>query len=316
MVHWAKKFRVFWATGDFDSFKLTTQWARAPNWWRIRQRSKQFWLVLGTQVLYLTAMIQTVGVLLSRRTIPTGVNLLSLTILGLTAFHVFIWEVEPRYALPLLPGLLLLGTLGGVRVPAWHVPVAGRQPLTFGLTVLVGVSLISLWQTSQSTRIKVVPVAVQGNGTYIQQRTQTLMPRAQLVATIPVASRNNQLRLKAFGRGGRVQIRLFKDGRLIKTWAGTPHALKKLRYPAQSAGRIRVTIRNLTQVPVRYGAMIAPYDPVTGHVTQRDHAYLQLNVENQLRQPQTLTSGWLCAVVMLIALIGGLVVIWTWPIRV
>lgn len=172
LVHLLKKMRVFWATGDFDSFKLTTQWIRAPRWYLNHQRQLQFWLVLMTQTIYLTMLVQAIVTLMRRR--EWAVTFVALAILGLTAFHVGLWEVEGRYALPLLPGLMLLSIVGGRELPVWHLNRVMRRQLTWLVVVLAAISVVSLWQTSRATRITDVVRGNQGNGRYVVSTVQKL----------------------------------------------------------------------------------------------------------------------------------------------
>lgn len=302
LVHFLKKLRVFWATGDFDSFKLTTQWIQAPRWYLNHQRQLQFWLVLMTQTIYLTMLVQGVVALLKRCDWP--VTLLALTILGLTAFHVVIWEVEGRYALPLLPGLMLLSILGGRELPTWHFSQPIRRQLTWLAVIMATVSVVSLWQTSQTTRVNDVVLGSQGNETYVESMTQTLRPGHSVQMTLVTGGRNNVLQLKPIASRGVVTISLIKGERTVQRWRGPANKLATLNYPMTAAGRMRVVVRNTGKHSVTYGVMTANYSPVTGRVTAKQHNYLQYVVKRHTSKPQTLTTGTISLAVVLLMLVA------------
>lgn len=289
LVHLLKKMRVFWATGDFDSFKLTTQWIRAPRWYLNHQRQLQFWLVLMTQTIYLTMLVQAIVTLMKRR--EWAVTFVALAILGLTAFHVGLWEVEGRYALPLLPGLMLLSIVGGRELPVWHLNRVMRRQLTWLVVVLAAISVVSLWQTSQATRITDVVRGNQGNGRYVVSTVQKIGPGHAVTTPLAVSGKSNVLRLKPVATHGRVTITLTKGAHVVKRWRGSANELTTLNYPLTAAGNLRLAIKNIGQTPVRYGVMAANYSPLTGRVTAKRHAYLQVVIKQQFIKPHALTTG-------------------------
>lgn len=289
LVHLLKKMRVFWATGDFDSFKLTTQWIRAPRWYLNHQRQLQFWLVLMTQTIYLTMLVQAIVTLMKRR--EWAVTFVALAILGLTAFHVGLWEVEGRYALPLLPGLMLLSIVGGRELPVWHLNRVMRRQLTWLVVVLAAISVVSLWQTSQATRVTDVVRGNQGNGRYVVSTVQKIGPGHAVTTPLAVSGKSNVLRLKPVATHGRVTITLTKGAHVVKRWRGSANELTTLNYPLTAAGNLRLAIKNIGQTPVRYGVMAANYSPLTGRVTAKRHAYLQVVIKQQFIKPHALTTG-------------------------
>lgn len=310
-VHLLKKFRIFWATGNFDSFKLTTQWSRAPNWYQNNQRQIQFWLVTMSQVIYLTMLVQGIWVLLKRN--DWSIFFISLTTLGLMVFHVVLWEVEGRYALPILPGLMLLSILGGSELPVWHWQLRSRQRLTWSAIVLAGFSMVSLWQTSQTTLIKTVVVGRQGNGSYVQPTFKKIQTGQQVVVTIPASNRSNTIQLSPRNASGLVTIQLSQQNKLIKRWTGTTKQLATLHYSAAQAGTLKLTIKNIGRTTTAYGAMVAAYNPNSGQLTKTNRAYIQYFVQQQLQQPKTLTSSAAAVGVMAVALSATLVAVWWLP---
>lgn len=301
LVHLLKKLRVFWATGDFDSFKLTTQWIRVPQWYWNHQRQCQFWLVLMTQTIYLAMLVQAILALLQRRDWP--VTFLALTILGLTIFHVGIWEVEGRYALPLLPGLMMLSLIGGREIPDWQFSLSTRHRLMWLTATFATVSLVSLWQTSQSTRVNDVLRGSQGNGTYVVTMKQAIHPQQVLKSALQASGPSNTIQLQPDKSQQRVTITLTKGVRTIKRWTGTANQLKNLTYSVTTAGQLQLqlTIKNQGTRAVDYGVVTANYSPLTGQVTAKPKQYLQYAVKQHYQQPATLTTGKACLVAVAIA---------------
>ncbi|RRK10488.1 hypothetical protein D1831_07445 [Lactiplantibacillus garii] len=313
-VHLTKKMRVFWATGDFDSFKLTTQWIKAPRFYVTGQRNIQFWLVIMTQVIYLTLLIEAIIVLVTARTLRPGPLFIALTILGLTAFHVVFWEVEPRYALPLLPGLMLLGVIGICERPQWVLTPRTRKVGLAAMSGLAVFSLLSLWQTSQRTLITHTTVAVQGNGNYVENTHRTLKPEQSVTQTIKTAGRSNRLSLSPLhNRYGLVNVQIEAGGRVIFNQAGTPRDLQSIRYPTTRHTTLRVTITNLGLSTVSYGTAEAPYNPLNGKITPHSRSYLQYSVQ-EVHPPRTLSGGLVSTLIAVVFFGGALPVLKRLPI--
>lgn len=311
MVHLYKKFRVFWATGNFDSFKLTSQWAHAPNWYVNHQRSIQFWLVLGTQGLYLAVLIQGCWQLLKSRQWQT--TFLALTILGLMTFHVLFWEVEGRYALPLLPGLFLLAASGEARLPKLRWPVASRWLVSWFAVVLAGFSLVSLWQTSQATLLANPVVGLQGDGSYVQTTELALGAGQSTTTTMPTSGASESLKLTPLGQLGQVTVTLRNGSHVVKTWRGSPRQLTQLHYPLTTAHTLTVTIKNTGSRTVAYGGIRSLYSPLTGQVTKQQHGYLQYRLSRNAPD-RNLTGSATSALLVSGLLIPVLLSIWLVPV--
>ncbi|MFC6201743.1 hypothetical protein ACFP1L_07640 [Lactiplantibacillus nangangensis] len=285
LAHLGKKFRVFYATGDFDSFKLTTQWLKAPNWFLVHQRGWQFWLVTWTQSGYLVLLLGAIRQLWRHTAFRLSSGLFSLTVLGLTLFHVGLWEVEARYALPLLPVLMLLGVSGWVTLPTSQLNSSWRWPLS-GVALLVTIySGWQLWQTSQSVTLTTTMVLRQGNGTYFQPTSRVLSPGQRVKVTwhSPIAS--HQLRLAPTTQTGKVRIQLQADKRVIWIKTGSPRQLRRLTYQPTKAP-LTLTIRNLGTQPVKYAAVKSNYDQQTGRILTRPQWFLQTTLrQNETTRP-------------------------------
>lgn len=298
LVQLARKFEIFWSTGDMDSFKLTTQWLKAPRWYLMNQRSIQFWLVLGTQVLYLTLLCQSICFLLKVRPSFVAGHFLAIAMLGLMIFHVFFWEVEPRYAAPVLPALMLLGTLGWCGLPVWkRTPTQVQYGRWFG-TFAVIMCALSLGQTDETTLVREEMPGRQGNGDYFTLPVARVAPQRQLTWTMPVVGPSNALQLQIQPTNeaqeqvkanvqpqypnGRLRVQVHANGRLLKTWHSTPNAAmaKPLRYPQTTAQSLTITLRNTGKTPFKYAQGLARYDQHTGEVLPRERAFPQAYLLN------------------------------------
>lgn len=311
IVHFYKKFRVFWATGNFDSFKLTSQWTHAPTWYLSHQRTIQFWVVLGTQGLYLAALIQGGWQLLKSRQWQT--TFVALTILGLMTFHVLFWEVEGRYALPLLPGLFLLAASGEARLPKLRWPAASRWLVSWFAVVLAGFSLVSLWQTSQATLLANPVVGLQGDGSYVQTTRLSLGSGQTVTTTMPTSGASETLRLSPLGQLGRVAVTLQAGTRRLKVWHGSPKALTLLHYPLTEARSLKLTIKNIGQKTVAYGGIRSLYSPETGQVTTQSQPYLQYRL-SRTALDRPLTSSRTSVIMVGGLLLPVLLAIWLIPV--
>ncbi|ETY74344.1 hypothetical protein [Lactiplantibacillus fabifermentans] len=278
VVHLARKFRVFFATGDFDSFKLTTQWLQAPRWYIRHQRSWQFWLVLWTQCWYLVWLLGGIVAVLRRRQAALSLELLALATLGLTMFHVGLWEVEARYALPLLPVVLMLGIQGWSTV--W-LPVLTKKRLALasGVTV-VGAVIVSgqLLNLSNQTHLKQTSVTRQGNGSYVLPDTLKIaVGQTQTVhLTTPIAS--NELELHPASKTGRVTVTIRQAGHLIKRVTGTPKKTTTVNYRQTKAGALTISITNRGPRAVTYHDVKSWYNQQTGQRFTKAQPALQYKI--------------------------------------
>lgn len=305
LIHVSRKFRLFWATGDFDSFKLTSQWFHAPRWYLTHQINLQFWLVTLTQVVYLAMLLQTIWVLFFLKR-PTAVtSFLVLMMLGLTAFHVVIWEVEPRYALPLLPIIMLLGSVGLQEMPIWDLsPRVVRSGRWFAV-ILAAFCALSLGQTSQDNTTSDSVVGRQWAGTYIRYRTQALAPGQQMSWTAPAHGKSNRIQLYPRVSEGRVEVTVRDQTGVLARKRGKPATLATTTYPLTTAKQLRFTVKNVGNLPLRYGVAVADYNLHTGEVTPDSRVYPQYYLIHH-HAPQALTRTWEIGLVVLVVLVGVL----------
>ena len=166
------------------------------------------------------------------------------------------------------------------------------------------VSVISLWQTSQATRVNDVVLGSQGNGTYVESMTQTLHSGQVAQMTLVTSGRSNVLQLKPIASRGPVTISLVKGKHTVKQWRGAANKLATLKYPMTAAGRMQVIVRNISKQSVTYGIVTANYSPVTGRVTAQPRNYLQYVVKRHTPKPQTLTTGTTSLAIVLLMLVA------------
>ncbi|WP_047999733.1 membrane protein [Lactiplantibacillus herbarum] len=300
LVHFMDKFGVFLSHGDFDANHLIPQWISAPSWYLNQQRSYQFWALLLAQCWYLALLVGSIWQLFTQREHLLATTLLSLTLLGLMAFHVLIWEVEPRYALPLLPVFMLLGSAGWTNLPALKFSLQ-RQLLMSWLMVLgLAFSMISIIQTSttniidkatnisssstsSTSPIQSKSVLSQGNGGYFDVTTLLIKGKSQYHFSIPVAGlKTNQLVLYSNSKS-KVTIRIKAHGEILKQVTKRADLIEYIDYPATRANSLDVTIVNRSRNPVSYASAVSNYSLTTGMITNQPQKTLQWSV-NQVDQ--------------------------------
>jgi len=305
LTHLFAKFRVFWATGDFDSFKLTTQWLRAPTWYLQGQRAWQFWLVTGTQVGFLALLLGSIWTLVTPSHYRFGISLLALMIVGLTLFHVGLWEVEARYALPLLPVLMLLGINGWMTIPVWQPQ---RRKLVSCLAGWLTIfSFISILQTSQNRSQTSQIVARQGNGAYFTATSQALQPGQTKTLLIPTSGVSNQVQLLPVTKKGRVCLTISTRQGLVRQVTGTPNQLAQVTYPRTAQRQLYLQLRNIGQSAVNYSVANANYQQTTGQLLKRPQAswrYYIVNTHAAVTLTRTSTIGLMLGAV-LVAVLGS-----------
>lgn len=294
LAHLGKKFQLFWATGDFDSFRLTSQWIRVPKWYQNDQRSLQFWLVLATQVGYVVLLMGAGISLIYDRVHSTSQALIGLTVVGLTLFHVVLWEVEPRYALPLVPGLLLLAINGWCLVPVRPYSAGQRRCARLASVLLGTLCLVNVAVNGAKQPITTRIRAVQGNGAYAFPQTATLDPQRTVSWTVTPSGTSNQLTLFPASTTGTVVIQVWHDSRCLDQVKGHLGQVTTLNYGPTAAKTLRIRVTNTGHTPVKYGAVVANYDPHTGAIRQAPQADWQYTVQQTgLNQPVvTPTACW------------------------
>lgn len=123
--------------------------------------------------------------------------LVGIAVIGLTLFHTFIWEVEPRYFLPMIyPVVTLIGMVGGVqRLPALQIVRSKSNVNWTKLLVLPVTSILFLGLTLSSA--KSIPGIAYGNMEY-PIRLAILQPvkaSAELRFSLPVPETVNVLKV-------------------------------------------------------------------------------------------------------------------------
>lgn len=308
LVHLAKKFGVFWGSGDFDSFKLTTQWLKAPNWYRVHTQATQFWLATVTQAWVLCLLIGSIGTLLRRSSQELSVNLLTLTILGFTLFHVGLWEAEARYALPLLPVLMLLATAYWSQLGPIRLTTRLRRELSVGLILATLMSGWQIWRTSLRQSSSTSRISRQGNGSYFETTSQVIQPQQQLCFKLPAQPEHNQLRLSPSSRSGRIRLQVYGQKHLLVDQIGSPNQLQQVTYKT-TAQPLTVRITNVSQSPVAYAAIKANYSQLSGKILPEAAWYPEVTVRQQHRSQPLTSFG---VIVSVLSVIGffGLIITW------
>lgn len=277
--HLVKKSDAFLSTGTFGSFLLTNQWQKAPHWFLVSRDAINARLTVASQVFYIGLLI----VALFFFTTPARFwenGFLSLSLLGLMSFHIIFWEVEPRYALPLLPLFLLWGALGAQQVPVsagshhWALPRWALPAATAVCLVLFGLGL-SRFQSTSHLRI----VSEQANGKYYNDSRYPLRPGHSVSSRIRVTVPSSAVVLQLTKRSRtRVAVRLYRNGQLIAHKTGLAIHCERLHYHRVANGLFRVKVTNIghhyLSAGVAHSAFAINQYPITGH----KHIYLRYHV--------------------------------------
>lgn len=280
LLHWAKKMSVFYATGDFDSFRLTTQWLKAPRWFRAQTQTVQFWLATLTQSWYLCLLIGSVGSLLRQKQLTLSFSLLSLTILGFTVFHVGLWEVESRYALPLLPVLMILASHQWTQLPCRQLTARARQRLNWVLMLALVISGWQIWQTRPTQSPRTSLIARQGNGSYFQAEAQAILPQQRVTIKLPALPASNRLRLSPTTASGLIRLRLKAGKQTVVASSGSPAKLRRINYP-MTKQPLTIHLTNVGKSTVQYAAVKANYDQLTGKILSQPTWFMQLMLQQK-----------------------------------
>ncbi|MFC6294074.1 hypothetical protein ACFQH1_02340 [Lactiplantibacillus daoliensis] len=281
LSHLGKKMRVFYADGAFDSFKLTTQWLKAPRWFRANTQVIQFWLGIVMQSWYLCLLIGSIGSLRQHNNQQLDFGLLALTILGFTIFHVGLWEVEARYALPLLPVLLILACVQWAESLPIGLTRHSRLRLKWTLVFGILISGWDLWHVNMNKALQTTMIMRQGNGSYYQFEAQTILPKQRVIIRLPLNQPSNQLRLSPVTESGRVQLRLAAGTRTLVVGRGSPRQLQYVTYPT-TAKPLTISLTNKGKSLIKYAAVKSNYNQLTGKILVKPAWFMQLTVRDQV----------------------------------
>ncbi|MBF7140631.1 hypothetical protein ITQ84_09835 [Pediococcus pentosaceus] len=280
--HFYQKFGVFYSHGDFDAINLTSQWVKAPSSYIQRQRHYKFWALMLTQSWYLALLVGSIWQLFAQRTHLLITSMLSLAILGLTVFHVLIWEVEPRYSLPLLPIIMLLGCEGWTTIPAVTLNLNRRMIVSWVMALGITVSMFNIAQMSQKVTIKQISLATQGNGAYFTPTTLAIKNNYNF--KVPLHGlKSNQLVLQTDSKN-QVTIIVRSNGKVVKRVAGHANTVQQINYPTFNAKRLDVTITNHGRTPIKYNSGLVHYSAFTGKITKKMHMNMRWGVNRVFNQ--------------------------------
>lgn len=320
--HFTEKFGVFLSHGDFDGINLNKQWIQAPDGFLAHQRANKFWALILTQSIYTALLVGAIWKLLTQKDNLLATSLMSLFFIGLTAFHVFIWEVEPRYALPLFPIILLFGTIGWATAPKLSMSTSRRFALSGLMTFGVLFSALSIIQMSILLPTKSDPVSTQGIGNYFDPQSENISPNKHYDFNIPLYGYNsNQLKLSTKSTD-LVTIVIKSNGRILKQISGQADQIRKINFPTSMAEKLNVSIFNNSAQTVAYESGITNYSITTGRILTKPVKNLLWDV-NQVHQtkvgafskltPKQMTPSYVVARNSIMFLFAILLVMWFKP---
>ena len=235
---WKRKARVFWANGNVDCMRLTSQWEKVPHWFISHINSFHFWIGNLLQFLYITSLIGTLFLLLSK---DNKYNLHFLTlvlfVIGLSIFHVCIWEVEERYALPIMLPILILGMTGWNKIPIFILNKHFQKISSIIIIpVLLGIIYYGEVDTLTQSYHRTISTNIQSRGIYYHPYAFKLKPGKSIQTTIKIPSKTNEIELEPVNTQ---QYLLYKKIKTPMNWTT----------PAKYAGgnvNIKITQNNKT----------------------------------------------------------------------
>lgn len=276
--HFGKKVSVFLSSGMFGGFNLTNQWETEPNWYLQHESSINYRLSVWAQMLY-TAILINCALLFFNKRKNRNNYFLMFFVLGLAAFHIVFWEVEARYALPLLPVFILWANVGQADTVFVNSEILHKVRLKYVLVALTSLLLVGAGYREAQIHSNSIIIAEQGNGSYFNNLKQRLEPSKSVTTKIFAQTENSALKLQPFARSDSlVRIVIKKNGRVLRIAIGNANQLKRINYGKQSAGTLRLTIQNIGMHPISYGDAISNYPIGKYHIDGNKDKYLRYYV--------------------------------------
>lgn len=333
---WRRKARVFLANGNVDCMRLTSQWEKAPHWFIAHISGIQFWIGNTLQFLYLTSLIGALLLFIPQQNKKKNWHFLTpaLFIIGLSIFHVVFWEVEERYALPIMLPIMLFGMSGWSRLPqltfSRHFQKIGSFVI---IPVLIGIIYYS--EVNQLTRpsTQYVNTNIQSRGLYYEPFAIKIKPGQTITTKIKIPSKSTQLNLipvnpqqyqlyqitkkpmdwttPANYAGGLVTVTIKHNGKTIAHLSNvTPINTEEINFNnAVKNGIITVSIKNVGFEDVYYGIGKSNYPIAYAPIAGYHDTYLRFQVRN-IYTGSVISSLSLKAFVLLYALLAYLM-LWT-----
>ncbi|WP_029508470.1 hypothetical protein, partial [Paucilactobacillus suebicus] len=274
LLHFFQKLSIFLGSGTFGGEKLTSQWEIEPSWYRENHQILNFQFTIISQMLLSFVFLNSAIGFLRRSS--NYDNLLPLLIfIGLSTFHIFIWEVEARYAVPLYP-LLLLWCADGIdslKKITFKISRFNQVLLSFCLIACLGL-LSFITPKVLNNRFSSTVVAEQGNGKYFSDENITLKARERVFTTVKVHEKSNILKIYGNHNSTKVLIILTMDGKTIKTTTTRLSEVTTMKYPKQNPGKITIEIKNLSNHDTSLGVVHSHYPVDSFHIRNIKNTYL------------------------------------------
>ncbi|MCH4009414.1 hypothetical protein [Companilactobacillus sp.] len=283
--HFVQKLGVFLSHGDFDAINLNQQWVKAPSEFISHQDSDRFWALLVAQVGYITLLLGIIWKLFTTRKHLLVTSLLSMFTLGLTAFHVLIWEVEPRYALPLLPIIMVLGTVGWSSAPQFSFNTSRRVAVSGLMAVGIILSTFSLIQTTNLQASQTTSVDLQGIGSYFDPKSVQINPHEKYDFNVPVRGHSSD-RIDLTSRSKSiVTITVSDNEKVIRKVTDEAKSTQTVKYPTTTARNLKISILNNSNQPVSYTGGLSSYSLTSGKILPSPQMNLKWYVDQTHRAP-------------------------------
>ncbi|KRM13134.1 hypothetical protein [Paucilactobacillus suebicus] len=277
--HLLKKSFVFTSSGTFDSLKLTTQWEKEPSWYLYNQDIVNSWISLISQIFLVFLFISSAFSFLSTRNQDNN-GLAILIALGLSSFHIIFWEVEPRYAVPLLPILMLWSVSSFSNSEVFSRLVIKKKIFFSGIVTLALLSTFGNEFKNSNVVKKDLLVAEQGDGRYFDNEMIDIKPNQTISSNIVTHSNSSNIELVSGHIQVPVKVVIKHDGKIIKKEIGSSTSINNISYASQKAGVLNVSVKNLSNRDLKLGGVQSSYPVGEFHVKNMNDTYLRYYVKS------------------------------------
>lgn len=273
--HSFEKLQLFMTSSTFDFQRLTKQWQKVPAWYLTQRKQIQYWIPNLLQIGYLMLLFGTLIYLFTRKIDGSQLLLVIFTI-GLIMFHIFIWEVEERYSLPLLPILIIFGILG------WQSLLQKIQNNKHSKTAnLIGIDLILvsiILVGKQATTLPVQEYYISGQniGSYFDSQKLTFKKNQSMITQIKLPIKVDRLVIDVYsGESNQVKVEITQNNKIIVDKKCLASELDNIAISKAHKGKIKVKVTNLSSVPLKLEIGKSSYSIDKDQIKGNSKCYLQ-----------------------------------------
>ena len=273
--HSFEKLQLFMTSSTFDFQRLTKQWQKVPAWYLTQRKQIQYWIPNLLQIGYLMLLFGTLIYLFTRKIDGSQLLLVIFTI-GLIMFHIFIWEVEERYSLPLLPILIIFGILG------WQSLLQKIQNNKHSkIANLIGIgliliSIILIGKQAMTLPVQEYYISGQNIGSYFDSQKLTFKKNQSMITQIKLPIKVDRLVIDVYsGESNQVKVEITQNNKIIVNKKCLASELDSIAISKAHKGKIRVKVTNLSSTPLKLEVGKSSYPIDKDQIKGNSKCYLQ-----------------------------------------